>query len=102
MTRRPASPSVGTIRSPSQGPHFTRSIRTLAETDSALVAASTYARIIAGVAFAGGGFCAAWLKIPASCCLDILPSGLCGFDALEMATFTKWIRGVAWKPLFHW
>src|ERR1700728_347302 len=71
MTRRERSPSAGNIKSPSQGPHFTRSIRIFSATGLRLLA-STHARIMSRLAFGGGGFLDIPSRIAASCCLDIV------------------------------
>jgi hypothetical protein len=68
---REASPPAGKIKSPSQGPQFTRSIWTFSATVKWPATSSTHARITAGVAFAGMGFWALISRIAASCCFDI-------------------------------
>src|SRR5260370_25284181 len=70
--RREAPPPAGKIKSPPQGPQFTRSIWTFSATGKWLATSSAHARIIAGVAIAGMGFWALISRIAASCCFDIL------------------------------
>src|SRR6202051_1829775 len=74
MRRGGEPPPAGKIKSPSQGPQFTRSIWTFSATGKWLATSSTHARITAGVAFAGTGFWALISRIAASCCFDIFCS----------------------------
>src|ERR1700722_6547137 len=72
MISREASPPSGVIKSPWYGPKLVRTMFTFTASGVWLVMPSAQARIIVGVAFAGGGFWALIFRIFASCCVDIV------------------------------